>query len=1321
MKNLSFWIKLLFLFLILLNAKNLLSQISSNNGWNITPKGEIRILIIFAEIQYPTSSKNVGNINWVQGQLPSFANDWYDHQWTGSPAGEMTKYFSEMSFGSYKVLGDYISQIIQIDSSDVNDISSAQSLASAIIVEANSLGSLNTNSGYNFSDFDLWDDLNIEGSLKTDTGNNRYDHVMIVPRNWAESSSSTAPQVSIPEPLYSRNSDTYSIFNTQSFTIRKHEYGHLLLGNNNFHASGGHDNGDWESYLIATQCGWGIMGNGASTLKSINAWERRRLDWKGPNKVMPISCGQLQGEDSTDLDALNTAHEGSYILNDFITTGDAMRIKLPFIPGTEFEQWLWIENHQGISVFDNHEYVSCQTPFTKGLYMYVQIEKEELNGAEAFEGSADYLKFLTGAGMYDVHVSNSIDDLCDGSTQTRHIQRRTKVNPLTGYSDLQQTDYDILNDGHLSFGDREGLFIEYENGDTLAEWAWKGHERHAFHNGSGGNKKIGIATNPSSASHITLLSDENVVAIGPGDLQNNRKIYLNGISVKITNYNTTTGAITVDVQFDDIHLDQTTRWCGDSIVLPNMAAVYSSLATAGWSLELDASQILNIDRSLMPYRIDNPDTVVIGGQTEVLFNSPTTFSMEKDAKMKTYEGSTINVTNGSEFVLGDGNELDIENGRLNIMSGSTLILNSGSLLDLSGSGGEVRIDPTSKLIIRGNSSIHLNGDNSNLYIEGLVSVEDGGTFGFTGDGQISFAGTIVNDTTASWILRGNNKNDVVLDLMADATWSGGNVNFTSGSIQFIQPDLAIEITDCDNVEISEMNFTSYYYGNHFENNKALDLSNSNLNLQTSDFFGFEYGVLTKSYPDTNQVSSCFFDQCIYSITANDFGLLKVVESEINSVGNLPSGPISYYNSGVWGSRVDQIQMDLTTINKAAYGVNLDSVDGFYMRGGVIDSSDFGIRSEESLVFLRNGATIQNSVAHGAYVLAEDPLTSMITMGDSGCANIINNDIGIYGMGTTVNIDAYMHAQNSGTPSFVQFNRLDQNPYNFVEVCYDLAGGVFYPDTIHLKGIYYGSSPSANDFNTYGTTNFYPSNWSCGSPNYNIPDDFSQHSTCTPQGLCDCYSGTPPMGNGSFGGVYNKADHDYFDTVNYNVSFDPVKSSRDNLHSLVLASFQRANKDFLKKDSKETRQSFLPLASVGLYRTHKKWQAVSNRGQILNLDAESIHRIVVAKVLTQSAVDSIENAPNVFKEYFDWVDKDSETLSVEVYPIPSRDLVHVSVLGSVETLNYRILNSLGQPIQSGQIESGQNTINLAGIPAGYYHLKINNSQVETTRVVVKAVD
>lgn len=134
--------------------------------------------------------------------------------------------------------------------------------------------------------------------------------------------------------LLGYGNDTFTQFNSGTrnpFSILRHEFNHGLFGPNQFHTGGSHSYGGGK--YIPDQGGWSMMGGAGSSFQTCNAWDRDRLDWKGSGKTLNISAvDATNSELDADLDATNPNNAGIYILRDFITTGDALRIKLLFYP-----------------------------------------------------------------------------------------------------------------------------------------------------------------------------------------------------------------------------------------------------------------------------------------------------------------------------------------------------------------------------------------------------------------------------------------------------------------------------------------------------------------------------------------------------------------------------------------------------------------------------------------------------------------------------------------------------------------------------------------------------------------------------------------------------------------------------------------------------------------------------------------------------------------------------------------------------------------------------------------------------------------------------
>lgn len=82
---------------------NTQSPYASKNGLYLPVSGTLRILVVYAEIDYDVGSDpNLeGYPEWPVGQLPVWANDIFDHEDpAGQPAGLLTRYYYEASFGN---------------------------------------------------------------------------------------------------------------------------------------------------------------------------------------------------------------------------------------------------------------------------------------------------------------------------------------------------------------------------------------------------------------------------------------------------------------------------------------------------------------------------------------------------------------------------------------------------------------------------------------------------------------------------------------------------------------------------------------------------------------------------------------------------------------------------------------------------------------------------------------------------------------------------------------------------------------------------------------------------------------------------------------------------------------------------------------------------------------------------------------------------------------------------------------------------------------------------------------------------------------------
>lgn len=671
----------------------------SRNGKTLPASGSIRVLVIFAEINYDvhpqTDPVKARSVLWPVGSLPVWKDSLFDPYPASSYIGHLSLFYKESSFGQLAVLGDYIPKLITINESEVKHISSYFA-TSQILNKLNQEGQKLSAHGLKPPDFDNWtiNGYGLPKSSPSQDNPSKFDHIMFIFRNIhdiGDGAGRASPGT--PGKLWGLESDSYSIFRTSSgipFDIARHEFGHLILGDNNFHSGGGQHALGGANYFICTQGGWSLLGGANSSLQTCNGWDRDRLGWIGPGKELTISARDLKGNEiSTDLTMNDVLVD--LILGDFVTTGDVVRIQLPVAEEQGFKQWLWIENHQtykrNSSPFDRFHFEKepCAGKASPGLYMYLQVDKELKQGRNIYGGYADYLRFIPATGFYDLRLTgDTIQNNCVNSNKYAAFQRNTRFqNPFTGNSTLEFPVIDTDKDGHISSREAYVPAIERIGLDTLKNLPYLGSASDAFNFRT--QHKISIGTNPSTANMLTLVSDDQEMK----GLPNNRKIQLNGLSVEITEERED-GSIHLRIRTTDYKVEQDVRWCADTILVPELD---------GGPFMIKSGYTVTLDQGLTPTRLDHPVTF----QGEKLFAGPTHLLLEKGARLLLEAKAKLRVENGSHLVLSEASEIILEKGaELEVTNTCTLTFYKQSKIIVKDGG---------RLILRKNSLGNIDKEN----------------------------------------------------------------------------------------------------------------------------------------------------------------------------------------------------------------------------------------------------------------------------------------------------------------------------------------------------------------------------------------------------------------------------------------------------------------------------------------------------------------------------------------------------------------------------------------------------------------------------------
>jgi hypothetical protein len=643
--------------------------------------------MVFVEVEHDKDSSVDaylnGHKNWKVNELPEFRDDIFNVFEGEDSLKALTRYYSECSFGELTVLGDYYPEIVTVKQSEVGR--SKSKILKVVVDRLNSAEKISSEN-LTFMDFDYWEDESKRGVPKRRSSEfSGVDHLMIFLRNFSAIPRANGQASSSSGGILGGfKTDTYSMFGGGDglpFKILKHEFNHLLIGGNNFHSGGG-NSANFRSYVHAIQGGWSMMGAANSCLMSAAGWDRYWLGWKPHDNQFEISA---LNENSTEVDGDLRSQKRSqtYILRDFISSGDALRIKLPFIPEDEFPQWIWVENHTTEAhngsptdkfVYENYD---CMESALPGLFLYRQIDADRREGKNIY-GSvyADYLKPIPATGAFDYVWDDDKLDLGScvnnrpGDVYTLLPQFE---NPMTGHHELEEPFFYTNENVTIDRINARSPAIRRNDDGSYYRHPKAGDPRYAMREGK--VEFMGIGSNPSTASTLTHVNARKGKS---NHSKNSDVIYLSGISIRILETRPDL-AIKVEVSFNDTMLKEPRRWAGSDILLNNHNE-------AGADLRVES--VLTLDRGKTITRFVEPDTVA----GEVYFSSPTVLRVKSGAKLTI--GREVRLLKDSEIVVEEGGHLELlRKGKIVLENSAKLVFEKGS--SFSGKG-KIKFKDSSK-------------------------------------------------------------------------------------------------------------------------------------------------------------------------------------------------------------------------------------------------------------------------------------------------------------------------------------------------------------------------------------------------------------------------------------------------------------------------------------------------------------------------------------------------------------------------------------------------------------------------------------------------
>lgn len=649
------------------------AQQDSRNGMFLPTADTIRILIVFADC-IPDSN---WVYNWDIGKLPKDADKIVDTAIVSQDSlkGYLTKYFHQMSFGKYIVIGDYYPELITVLEKDFKNDG-----------DANVLDSLQhktriSKHGYAISNsvFDEWEFKN-GYKPKSKISDGALDILLIIWRRnpyFKNLVGGTFTNKLNETSLFDYNGiNCIARMNTLNYGVLKHEYSHGLLGGNNFHCANA---GAGRGTFLSNQGGISMLHGECSFGAIAHPQERRRLGWKNPNSLFVINAKDLNGDDlNSDLtvdDFRDSAK--TIILRDYVSTGDAIRIELPYLKsshkGTK-SQWLWLTNHQL-----KEGYFDINPPSKKGIYAYIQVGVEAF---DEFRAKTNYFVPLSAFGNYDIILRDTTNIFSEADFSTALQNSFTGANLTMQLASNRREPHDIV--------DHEEFVVmkkTYFNGNELGEehFHYKqfgnyGSDLNAFLPGS----TIDINSNPSPTPMLTYTTPYRVFS----DIKlyekpqpyDNRVVYLNNIKIEILSQ-FDNGDIALRISNNGKIISGQNRWCGQ-LVLKD-------------TISLEPKSSIYLEQGLTTQKPNNPK----------VFKSKHVFA---DSTWLRMDSLSFVELNSAKIIINDKSSMIVSNfSHLKLAGTSELIINEGSSLTLR-ENCTIGLSPKSKITVMGNLNISKN-------------------------------------------------------------------------------------------------------------------------------------------------------------------------------------------------------------------------------------------------------------------------------------------------------------------------------------------------------------------------------------------------------------------------------------------------------------------------------------------------------------------------------------------------------------------------------------------------------------------------------------
>lgn len=675
-----------------------------SHGISLPTRDTLYALVVFAEIDYstgdcPGSFSDAGfPDDWPAQGVPQRAHFWFDPNPEPPHHGIVTRFYEIASFGSYIILGDYWPERISIPCSEAQP---GSWMVNPVLTRIQPDSVLLTANGLGHAQLDRWT-VTEAGLPKLKVPDGKLDLIYIVWKNNRYLHGlNTNPNAGYGVTAYQgipfagfMGLNNMSSFNNafgehQGVHTTVAEHLHGIFGGNHWHSAGGRG----VHTTMALGRNYGLTAQLLSPMLSPCAWDRWMMNWKPTGRCHDIAALDSNGlEINTDFP--DTLRGSIRIwLRDFLTSGDAVRIRLPMHrePGKKVKnQYLWLE-YRRLEAFSDQwiePQLSCARRLhdslpkgTPGIYAYYQIGKDQRCGGSEIHsagvaspnGLAGFLIPVSAEGRFDLAYRHDLiqpsrpgECVWDNAALPVDYMRSTP-NPFTGYHDLWEiTDHN--RDGKLYSGDvlQTGLAeVLYDSVIYNYRAGGDGWDAFSFTNGQ---TEFSLSTNPAPVPIYTLTTDyENKKVFWPPADYENRIITLNGIRIRLIREGFApdgSPAMQIQINWDDFQIRNRVRWSGNII----FSGQYGPQVL---HLNKRAQLILAKGSSpVMPNGIPQPDgSFDFSEPTVFRVDSAMTLHLEAKSQIIIEKNCTLHIASGARLIQEKDARIRVRKGGMYIHEG----------------------------------------------------------------------------------------------------------------------------------------------------------------------------------------------------------------------------------------------------------------------------------------------------------------------------------------------------------------------------------------------------------------------------------------------------------------------------------------------------------------------------------------------------------------------------------------------------------------------------------------------------------------------------